>query len=77
MSREVLNDYECPKHGVYEAWGSVDRSGQCPRCGSESARLIGTKGVLLSMKGDDKGFPRASRMWADWHEKQARLPEPE
>ena len=77
MSKEFLNDYECPEHGVFEAWGSVDQSGRCPECGGRAARLIGTKGIMLGLgvKGNDVAFPRAARMWADQHERAARLPE--
>ena len=69
-----LFDYECPDHGVYEAWGSAGDSGQCPTCGGSTTQLIGSRGVLLDFKDPD--FPRAWRMWADHHEREARKPVP-
>ena len=68
-----LFDYECTRHGVFEDWGNAGEKGRCPKCGGLSAQRIGSRGILLSMS--DEGFPRAYRMWADHHEREARRPE--
>ena len=70
---QKLWDFDCPVCGEFEAWSDgIDV--ECPGCGSQSRRRVGSRGVLLSFKSED-GFPRASRMWADWHERAARAPE--
>ena len=64
-----LWDFVCPSCGRFESWGEggdID----CPGCGTKARRQIGSRGVLLSFKDD--GFPRASRMWADYHERATR-----
>ncbi len=69
----MLNDYECPACGVFEAWGSSDA--HCPGCNRVAPVVIGPRGIALSFK--DEGFPRAYRRWADQHERAARMPERE
>lgn len=64
-----LWDFDCPSCGIFEEWGEggdID----CPNCGMRARRKIGSRGVLLSFK--DEGFPRAYRMWADYHERAAK-----
>lgn len=65
-----LWDFVCEVHGTFEAWAERPMDGVCPECGRISRRRIGSKGILLSFK--DEGFPRASRVWADQHERAAR-----
>jgi putative FmdB family regulatory protein len=67
----ILNDYDCPTCGTFETWAK-DQNISCPACGARARKLIKSKGVLLSFK--DEGFPRASRMWAEEHERAARWP---
>ena len=63
----LLNDFECSKHGRFEAWGST---APCPICYKPAQRLIGTPGIVLDFK--DEGFPRAWRRWADQHERPVK-----
>ena len=68
----ALRDYECPKHGTFETWGSED-SHPCPRCRKPSPQVIGCRGIVLPFY--DEGFPSAWHKWADNHERAARRPE--
>ena len=76
--RKMLWDFECiaslmERCGLFETWASPEDEIRCPECGVVATRKIGSRGVLLDFADD--GFPRAHRMWADFHEKAAQKEE--
>ena len=68
----MLFDYWCRHHARFETWGTAGDRQPCPTCGEKSPQLPGARGVNLPF--NDEGFPRAYRMWGDYHEREARRP---
>ena len=65
---EMLHDYWCEPCGSrFETWGSAGQKRRCPGCNQPARQMPGSRGVLLDFK--DEGFPRAYRMWGEWHER--------
>ena len=64
----MLFDYECPAHGLFEAWGNAGEPSQCPKCSLSCGPCVGSKGIKLN--GIKLGFPRANRLWTERHELQ-------
>ena len=66
----MLFDYDCPRCGTFEAWGSAGDKHRCPKCRKLSVQKVSAPGFTLDYIKE--GFPRAWRRWAEQHEKPVK-----
>lgn len=64
----LLFDYQCSIGHCFEAFvATADDRATCPICGDSGTRVPTMPGLMFD--GTDSSLPRASRRWADQHER--------
>ena len=69
----ILYNYECPYHGVFDAWSIMierDTPKLCPKCSSRGSRKV--TAPLFKLPGHDTSWPTAADKWEKWHIKEAK-----